>query len=265
MWPALGLVYLAGFYPLALAWRANRQTTLFQATHWALAAWACWGWALWADMTGATARYLALCLTGCAGVAVLGARRPGVGAWNFVLVGLLAVMLLPLAEARFTGGGLHLQGPRALFLVGTLGTVVLNYLPTRLGWAAVFLGVSCTIELLALTWATGFGSQALVAGRWLLVLTPWVAFERVRDRAPPASEFDRSWLAFRDRYGLVWGQRVREQFNNSAAHAGWPVVLRWRGLHLVAGAAYPNPHTQDAMLTVLRATLKRFGPEEPPV
>jgi hypothetical protein len=39
-------------------------------------------------------RYLALCLTGCVGVAVLGARRPGVGAWDFVLLGLLAVLLL---------------------------------------------------------------------------------------------------------------------------------------------------------------------------
>ena len=36
------LILLAGFVPLAAAWRANRRTSLFQAVHWAFAAWAAW-------------------------------------------------------------------------------------------------------------------------------------------------------------------------------------------------------------------------------
>jgi hypothetical protein len=79
-------------------------------------------------------------------------------------------------------------------------------------------------------------------------------------RAPaPASELDRLWVAYRDRFGLVWGQRMCEQFNRAAANAGWSVVLGWQGLR-AAGAGTP-PSTAQALAT-LQAVLKRFGPEE---
>src|SRR5262249_61185707 len=98
--PALFLaLFLIGLYPLLRAWWANRQTTLFQALNWALAAWLAWILTLFvADPRGTpgqldAARYLALCLTGCARVAVLGARRPHVGAWEFVCVGFLGGLL----------------------------------------------------------------------------------------------------------------------------------------------------------------------------
>jgi hypothetical protein len=84
----------------------------------------------------------------------------------------------------------------------------------------------------------------------------------MRTRRPPRAEFDRLWSDFRDRFGLVWGQRVREQFNRSAANADWPVYLYWQGLRLTSGAALPNEETQTAMVATLRALLKRFGPEE---
>src|SRR5262245_12244832 len=112
-------LYLTGAYPLWRAWRANRRTSLFQAVHWMIAAWLAWGGLLILEaLEGAapdhpTARYLALGLTGCAGVAVLGARRPGVGAWNFVLAGLLTVILLPLAEQFLLPG--PAPGPLHIF------------------------------------------------------------------------------------------------------------------------------------------------------
>src|SRR5205814_8699122 len=120
-----------------------------------------WGGSVYADYFGSESaarvvRYLALSLTGCAGVAVLGARRPGVGAWNFVLFGLLAVALLPLAECLITGGELHLAGPRTLFLASTLAVPFCNYLPTRLGPAAVLLAVASALAL-----ATLANSEAL--------------------------------------------------------------------------------------------------------
>jgi hypothetical protein len=49
---------------------------------------------------------------------------------------------------------------------------------------------------------------------------------------------------------------MREQFNRAAHHAGFPVVLRWRGLQTIAVA------DQAALMDLLRAVLKRFGPEE---
>jgi hypothetical protein len=70
-------------------------------------------------------------------------------------------------------------------------------------------------------------------------------------------------LDFRDRFGLVWAQRVREQFNRAAANAGWPVRLYWQGLHLSAGAPLPEPAVQAEVVAALRALLKRFGPADP--
>jgi hypothetical protein len=78
------VLLLAGAVPLALAWSATRGRTLRGPLAWASAAWAAWLMvlgkeALGCDVTDRTGPYLALALTGCAGVAVLGARRPG--AW----------------------------------------------------------------------------------------------------------------------------------------------------------------------------------------
>src|SRR5882724_5107505 len=91
---AYSILSAAALYPLWRAWRANRGTALGHAVGWAAAAWA----AFLFGGNGALGRYVALSLTGCAGVAVLGARRPHVGAWDFVVGSLLAVLLLPVAQ-----------------------------------------------------------------------------------------------------------------------------------------------------------------------
>ena len=172
------------------------------------------------------ARYAALCLTGCAGVAVLGARRPGAGPWNFVALGLLVVLLLPLAEGF---GRLSLSLPRLLFLAATLAVSFLNYFPTRLAPAALLAAAGCGIELWSLT---GFGeSPRLVgAGRLTLAAAPWAAFLMTWRRTQPKSEFDRTWLRFRDSFGGLWAERLREQFNRAVANAGLNGQLGWGGL-----------------------------------
>ncbi len=254
-------VFLIGAYPLWRAWRANRYTSLCHAVAWAGAAWVAWGgMILVAVASGGTcetgpAGYLALCLTGCAGVAVLGARRPGVGAWNFVIIGLLAVMLLPLAE-NILAQAASLDPLRIVFLAGTVAVVVLNYLPTRLASAGLLLGAGCALEILRLA---GQGDAAPFLSWWLLALVPWAGQAAWWLRPVPPSEFDAVWLDFRDRFGFLWGQRVREQFNRSAANAGWPVILRWQGLRLFPGKALPDSATQETMVATLRALLKRFG------
>src|ERR1700730_9348960 len=97
------LIFLTGDYPLWRCWRANRESSLVYAVIWAGLAWLTWGVALLNQAVSGgepsrTLTYLALCLSSCAGIAVLGARRPLEGAWNFVIVGLLAILMLPLAE-----------------------------------------------------------------------------------------------------------------------------------------------------------------------
>jgi hypothetical protein len=233
---------------------------LRQAVIWAACAWAAWAAAAaaraaWPKEPLFLWQYLPLCFTAGAGVAVLGARRPGVRAWSFVVLGLMAVLLLPAL------GGVELR-PRldlapALFLSATLAVALLNYLPTPLGWAAAVVGGACAGELAVLAgWLpAGDWEAALLA---VLAAAPWAGLAAARRRAA-ASEFDRTWRAFRDRYGLVWGLRVCDQFNRAAAHAGWPVVLRWSGLRPTAPGPAPDLRSPTAGL---HALLKRFGPEE---
>jgi hypothetical protein len=179
---------------------------------------------------------------------VLGARRPGAGPWNFVALGLLVVLLLPLAEGF---GRLSLSVPRALFLSGALAVGFLNYLPTRLAPAALLAAAGCGLEL----WSLGTGEGAAAAGRLAVAAVPWAAWVAVRARPAPPSEFDRTWLDFRDAFGGLWAERLREQFNRSAANAGLGGRLRWGGLRPA------SPEEQEQLLATLRALLKRFGPE----
>jgi len=261
-----GLILASGIYPLAIAWRANRATTLRHALGWLYAACVAWGLAfLWADLYPGNAanlvRYVAPCLTSCAAVAVLGARRPGVAAWNFVVLAQLTVLLLPAAEGL---GEVRLDPLRLVFLVTTLALGVLNYLPTRQAAAMIAGGIGCGVEIALLQSAREGAPQlerAAVFSRCLLAASPWLALITTYTMQPPSSPFARLWIGFRDRFGLVWGQRVREQFNRVAVHAGWPVVLRWRGLH---GAEMVAEKEQGAMLAALRALLKRFGRDSIP-
>jgi hypothetical protein len=261
------ILCLTAGYPLLLAWRASRGTTLLHASAWALAAWAAWltAFTLTALESGASAipaRYVALCLTACAGVAVLGARRPGAGVWNFVVTGLLAVLLLPIAEGL---GSLRLDAPRSVFLAMLLAIGILNYVPTRFSAAVICLAIGCGIELVLLAMPrveTRSLEHAASFSRCLLAASPWFGLIQWRSARPPASTFDQIWLDFRDRYGLVWSQRTREQFNRAAANAGWPLVLRWRGLRMLATASPLDEEVQTAAIDALRALLKRFGRDE---
>jgi hypothetical protein len=235
-------------WPIGIAWRASAGTTLRPTVAWAGAAWAAW---LLAAMTrGDVAAYLALSLSGCAGAAVLGARRPGVGAWNFVVIGLFAVLGLPVAQFR---GTLRVEAAQVLFLGAVLAVPVLNYLPTRLASGVVLSGLGCAGELARLFGASfapapEVAHLCLAAGPWLALVT------RRRDGTRP--EFDRTWLRFRDRFGFVWGQRAREQFNNAVGNVGWAVRLKWHGLE--GTEAGPTPSADD-LLRMLGGVLKRFG------
>jgi hypothetical protein len=236
-----------------------------QAIHWAIAAWSAWivhhAWERSPAPGELDApRYLALCLTGCAAVAVLGARRPQVGVWNFVILGLLAVMALPLAE-RFLPGAASLDRLRLLFLAATLSVGVLNYLPTCFAPAALLVALGSTGEIMMLIDGSGEERMSLLASV-CLGLVPWVAWWGWSGQREAVAEFDALWLDFRNRYGLVWGQRLREQFNHAAAHAGWPVLLYWQGLVRLGTPEPLDPEIQLDMLTTLKALLKRFGPPE---
>jgi hypothetical protein len=235
------LLYAAGIVPLSVAGWANRRTTLTPALLWSLAAWAVWGWA--ACVPSAERVYAALGLTGCAGVSVLGARRPGAGAWNFVVAGLGLVLILVAAEG-------------AVLLTALLGVVILNYLPTRAWPGALSLATGCGW---AVRWLT-FGPEDVAINTALILvgLAPWLAWAGVAWRPKNGPAVDRLWRTFRDRFGAIWGLRLREQFNRAAANAGWPLELDWFGVRVV-GTVPLTDEQRAAAGAALAALTKRFG------
>lgn len=260
----LWLLYATGAYPMYRAWNANREWPLQLAMNWALAAWASWGGALalfvWYgdDVDLHFPRYVSLALTICAGVAVLGARRPGVTAWNFVVLSLFGVMLLPVAQ-EFLLGKQPMHWMVALFLISGLCIFFLNYFPTCFLFAdVVFLAASLYESWLLITGTTPFLAPS--PGIIGMGLVPWLAFLGHQQAPISEVEFDRVWLDFRNRYGVLWGQRMREQFNRVAANSGWLAQLYWQGLYLFASENIPDEETQKEMVRVLRALLKRFLP-----
>jgi hypothetical protein len=193
--------------------------------------------------------YAALTLTACAGIAVLGARRPGVIAWNFIVASLLIVLWLGWAEGLLAGTELKLGNVRFAFLCVLLAITIVNYVPTRFSFAAISLGIGCALTLRDL-----FGNQfdntalALVG----VAMAPWLALLDRATRGRHGAESDEVWKRFRDRYGAVWAERLREQFNHAARHAGWPVELRWNGLRSKTGDIRPE------WIETLTSLQKRF-------
>ncbi|MBM4072508.1 MAG: hypothetical protein FJ271_26800 [Planctomycetes bacterium] len=252
----LFLLILTGVGPLAYAGLVNRRTSLAHAVTWAVLAWigwlAAWVAAAPGDQGGA-ARYAALSLASCPGIAVLGARWPTVAAWDLVILGMLAIMLWPLVEAAVIGreqlGTVHL-----VFVAAVLAVSVANYLPTRMGPAALLAGCGAATD-----WLT-FISSLDETGHWIsgacMAAAPWLAYLTWPSRAGETA-IDRLWLNFRDRYGLAWGQRVREQFNRAAGNAGWPVLLSWSGLRISSETAI-EATTAGAMLDTMQGLLRRF-------
>jgi hypothetical protein len=240
-----GLLLLGGYYPFYRAWLGAAGTTLRHAITWGSLAWTAW---CAAALLGNSepVRYLALCLTACAGVAVLGARRPGAAAWNFVVAGLLAALCRPLLEGL---GELRLERGHVIFLAVALAVGLLNYLPTRQALCVVVLGAWSALEL------AGVRLPALFV---MLALAPWLGLFCAPRRIE--NDFDSSWRFYRDCFGFVWAQRLRDQFNRAAENAGWPVTLGWSGLRQ-SGAGEMPP--EERLLATLRALLTRFRTDPP--
>lgn len=249
-WLAVG----AGVVPSIVAWRANGTTTLRPTIAWSAAAWFAWGFAL-ATPSSEEFGYIALCLTGCAGVAVLGARRPHVLAWNFVVLGLLCVMILPLFEALVIRAHSY-NVERKVFLAAILLVTAVNYLPTRFAMAAGLAMVGCTAAYAKVTMPR-MVEEWLVIVDWIelvaIALVPWAAF--IARRPAATDPLNEAWFEFRDRFGFVWASRIREQYSAAVKAVELPIRLEWNGFHLDVDAT----ETQRAdSLALFRAVTKRF-------
>lgn len=264
--PALAIfVWFVAGMVLVVAARTLWHTSLRHAAAWALATWTAYFVVGWLVLHGGSVlapwRHLALTLLGCTLVAVLGARWPGVAAWEFVTVGYLAVQGLPFIEQPWSSPTWHLSEPATLFASVVLGVGLLNYLPTRLAPTAVLLAAVAAMELFDLqldsdrAGASGRAAIHLILLACAVGLAAWTGpwWET------GGNAFTRRFARFRDAYGAAWTLRVIEQFNQAAAHANWNQRLTWAGPVELATEEKARPPTDDAQMVLLEAVLKRFG------
>lgn len=282
-WLAVAAVASA-FWPLAGARRALSGTTLVGAHRWALIALAGWLIVAAGDALRAAPgntghlRYTAAALSVCPMVAVLGARRPGLGAWHFVVLVLLVVLLVPLLQTLLRdrwARPLRCEDAWTLLFTGVLLVGTVNYVPTRLGPPVCLVALFLAAVALSVgpwqaardTWIARWGARlapaAMAAGTWLA----WWTCLRRQVATPPRS-WNRVWRDYRERFGLIWSRRIQERFNASAVQLDWPVRLGWGGF-----APHPEqPSGTQAALslldrpgpaqTALRSLLRRFVADE---
>lgn len=274
---ASGWVTLIGLastlWPLIRFVMAERSTALLPTALWLLAAWTAGLAAVAALLFGFSSPpllHLTFALIACAFVSVLGARRPGLGAWNFVTGGLLAVLLLPCLEQPMSAPQWMLDTPWALLMGAILAVGIVNYLPTRWGPAALATAPALAGGILSLhdpEWAALRDPPTQHGILLWLSLCVWMAYFVCRRPPGRLSRGDAVWLSFRDRYGLMWSLRAQDQFNRAAFHAGLRQRLTWSGFRDVGPADRISPasgqNEEEQRCALLLSVLQRFGVQNP--
>ncbi|HYO23615.1 MAG TPA: hypothetical protein VEQ85_01570, partial [Lacipirellulaceae bacterium] len=208
--------------------------------------------------------------------AVLGAKRPQDRAWQWVVLSLWIVLLVPAGQALDAQGRGEFTTalPWSGLLRGLIARGPVNYLATRCAVAHV----ACAFGQYALL-AAPLGSSwtpppvAAVGALLLAAVLPTLP-RRAGGPAPdegPLGAFTGRWLAFRDGWGAFWALRVLNRVNETAALSRWPVRLQWTGFTPVGpgGASLPlepsvAAHLEQTLDTLLRRfeSVRRAGRDE---
>ncbi|MFM8290626.1 MAG: hypothetical protein ACKOC4_02870 [Planctomycetia bacterium] len=275
---------VAGACATAGAWLV-RGSTAVPAAAWAVAAAAVLTGEMAARAAGgladpasaAAVRLVAGALSLCPVMALLGAKRPQHGVWQFIVATLAVVLALPAVSAVLIRPGtppaVHPLGRWFLLLLVLVGW--LNFAATRHGLAAAAVAAGQIVLLreflplvpfarapAAAVDAAGCLAVALGAG----MAAGHSAFAGLRrgaagatgpqGRHPLAARIDPPFLALRETLGAAWTLRIAERFDAVAAARGWPCRLRFGGLE-VRGAGGAGPWQREAA-RAFRALARRF-------
>jgi hypothetical protein len=244
--------WIAAALALAIAVAAGAQirrlrgTTLTAPALWAVASLAaigiveaCLAWrgAAVEPLTASLWRYAAAVSTFCPVMAVLGAKRPQDGAWQWVVLSLWIILLVPAGQAMAANSGdrLELFSAWRLLIGGLIAMGLLNYLPTRHAAAAILLAIGQS-----LLFAPFFGAADSLAWRRVGMMgvlgAAALVLESSRRRArltsgdaesTPFNQLNERWFALRDGWGAFWGLRILQRVNQSAELGRWPMGLAW--------------------------------------
>jgi len=218
------------------------------------------------------ARLVVAALAACPTMALLGAKRPQHGVWQFIVATLACVLALPALSALLVRPGslpdVHILV--RLFLPLLLIVGWMNFAATRHGLAATLVAAGQLLLVAGFLPGIGQGeplaagidaaAAGLVAGGAALAAVQsawWPASRQLRPGL--AAVTDPPLFAIRETLGAAWTLRIAERFNAVAGERGWPCRLGFSGL-VVEPAATPGSWEADAVCC-LRALLRRFATE----
>ena len=251
----------------AAGWRRARGTTLAAPLAWAVASAAvlalvegalAWNGAAIPTSTASLLRYAAAVGTFCPLMAVLGAKRPQDRGWQWIVLSLWIVLLVPAGQAwaSRTGGAFALAPMWRLMLGALIALGLLNYLPTRHAFASAMIAVA-EMGLLEdyFTAPSSDSATHRLGGAALLAVAAVRITGSTRRRgliaeAPNSAAlpddqltpFTQRWLAFRDGWGAFWALRILHRINETATLSHWPVRLQWNGFGPVEATPPHDPH-----------------------
>ncbi len=250
------------------AWRV-RGTTAVPAAAWAVAAAACCmaveAWAArggLADLSAvASARLVAVALSVCPAMSLLGAKRPQHGVWQVIVASLAVVIAMPAASAAVVRPGsfpdVHLLARGFLLVLVVAGWV--NFLGTSKLAAATLLTLGLlllarpflpgvdTAGAMSASWADIVGAGAAAAGAVTAMLPP---------KPATTESISTPFIALRDTIGSAWTLRIAERFNATAESRGWPCRLSLAGLE--AGGDPEDDAWRPQAGRVFESLMRRF-------
>ena len=243
-------------------WRGGsvlRETTVYAAWKWGIAATFFWGLVWVLDSCGklfssAVSDHLwygCAVLSVCPPIAVLGSRRPGNRVWTqFILFPMLLALAWPLMALRLQGSEfreLYLETPQliGMFLVLVMG--IGNYCGTRHTLSALIYGTSVlAVVLTCSARAGGWITDRSSVREWSTLGAAIAMIFVLRSGHPIGqSRFDRVWFDFLDTFGIVWGRRIQDRINFVAEKEGWPVRLVSHGFVSIHPAASMSLDSND--------------------
>jgi hypothetical protein len=259
---------------LRASWRM-RRTTLAAPCTWAAAALAFVTCAigLAAIRTSPTwlahFDYLAGIFTLAPFVSLLGAKRPQDRAWQLIVAALLGLLAFQDFRSWLLDPTVEPSPHTAWRWLITALVVMqaLNYLATRHAAAACLVCAGQCLLLQTSLVFLGEVSRGLIPLGTMLVGAAVFAAVYVEMRRPVINDaYQRQWLDFRDRYGVLWGLRVKERVNATAQQQNSRLRLGWRGFRAVEASGQPSqpeqPARDDLIYKAFSSILARFNDVE---
>lgn len=247
MMPLLLLVCCgASFFLLAVAVFKLRGTTLVSPLAWSLAAVSSLAIAevvlFFPPMPGVTSwhslvRYVAGTVTLLPAISLLGAKRPQALLWNYIVVSLWVVLIMPAVEVLLLKPQqtfeIYAFGP--WMIAGLVFYTAIHYAGTSMTLAGLLIAASQCLYLapfLPLVQREGSSVTRLIAATLVLAAVLWAFWCAKPMKAE--NEFSRIWRNFKNAYGTAWSLRIIQRLDELQVRHRWAVRLGWNGVEPVA-------------------------------